>query len=173
MGDCIDGSAQEDEEEVKKYGAILQTDALELGKSAEHIVCADLMLAGYRTFLTDQGLPYDVVVDINGRLIRIQVKSTTKAKNANTKGRHANFVYVFHVRSRGRFGKGERLNKKHCDIIALVALDTRIVAYFAVDSVAQSVSLYPVGYKFPGKYKRSRYASIDGFPFEKALDNVR
>jgi hypothetical protein len=37
--------------------------ALELGKAAEHIVCADLILAGYRAFLADQGLPYDVVFD--------------------------------------------------------------------------------------------------------------
>ena len=35
---------------------------LELGKAAEHLVVADLILSGYRAYLTEQGLPYDVVV---------------------------------------------------------------------------------------------------------------
>ena len=153
------------------FGAILAdpTRALDLGKAAEHIVCADLILAGYRVFLSDQGLPYDVLVDLGERFIRVQVKSTTRTKNANAKGRAANMVYVFHVRRRGRDGKGTRLSSDHCDVVALVALDTRTVAYMPISGVAQTVSLYPSGYKFPGKFKRSRYAAIDGFPFGQAV----
>ncbi len=49
---------------------------LEVGKAAEHLVVADLILSGYRAYLTDQGLPYDVVVDVGGRLYRVQVKAT-------------------------------------------------------------------------------------------------
>ncbi len=45
---------------------------LELGKAAEHLVVADLILSGYRAYLTEQGLPYDVVVDHEGRLYRVQ-----------------------------------------------------------------------------------------------------
>ena len=41
---------------------------LELGKAAEHLVVADLILSGYRAYLTEQGLPYDVVVDHEGIL---------------------------------------------------------------------------------------------------------
>jgi hypothetical protein len=143
--------------------------ALDLGKAAEHIVCADLILAGYRVFLSDQGLPYDLLVDIDGRFIRVQVKGTCAAKNANAKGRSANTVYVFNVRRRGKFGKGSRLGVEHCDVVALVALDIRVVAYFPVAKVSQTVSLYPIGYKFPGKFKRSRYAAVDGFPFAEAV----
>lgn len=144
-------------------------DALEIGKAAEHLVCADLMLAGYRAFLSDQGLPYDVMVDLGHRFVRVQVKSTQKPKNANAKGRSPNMVYVFHVRARGRRRKG-RLDNSHCDVVALVALDTRTIAYMPIDNVAQTVSLYPVGYTFPGKFKRSRYAAIDGFPFAEAIN---
>lgn len=154
-----------------KYGAILADDMLSIGKAAEHLVCADLMLAGYRVFLSDQGLPYDLLVDLGDRFIRVQVKATIRAKNANAKGRAPNMVYVFHVRRRGKHSKGERLSAKHCDAVALVALDTRIVAYMPVKTVAQTVSLYPVGYAFPGKFKRSRYAAIDAFPFAKALES--
>lgn len=143
--------------------------ALDLGKAAEHLVCADLMLAGYRVFLSDQGLPYDLLVDLGGRFIRVQVKSTCRPKNANAQGRSPNMVYVFNVRRRGKNSKGERLSSKHCDVVALVALDTRTVAYMPIRSVPQTVALYPIGYTFPGKYKRSRYACIDGFPFAEAV----
>jgi hypothetical protein len=143
--------------------------ALDIGKAAEHLVCADLMLAGYRVFLSDQGLPYDVLVDLGDRFIRVQVKSTTRPKNANTQGRAPNLVYVFNVRRRGKHGNGTRLDATHCDIGALVALDSRTVAYMPIASVAQTVSLYPIGYTFPGKFKRSRYAAIDGFPFKEAI----
>lgn len=153
------------------YGAILAdpTRALDVGKAAEHLVCADLILAGYRVFLSDQGLPYDLLVDLGDRFIRVQVKATARPKNANARGRSPNMVYVFNVRRRGKGGKGTRLSGKHCDVVALVALDTRTVAYMAVAKVSQTVSLFPSGYTFPGKFKRSRYASIDGFPFLEAI----
>ena len=152
-----------------QYPPIAATDMLELGKAAEHIVCADLMLAGYRAFLSDQGLPYDVVIDHGGRLVRVQVKSTMRPKNANAAGRSPNWVYQFHARRRGKESRGERLSEKHCDLIAFVALDIRIVAYLPVRDVAQTVSLFPPGFKFAGKYKRSRRVSIEGFKIEGAL----
>lgn len=152
-------------------GAILAdpSRALDIGKAAEHLACCDLILAGYRVFLSDQGLPYDLLVDLGNRFVRVQVKATCAPKNANAKGRAPNMVYVFNVRRRGKFGKGSRLSAVHCDVVALVALDARIVAYIPIAKVPQTVSLYPVGYKFPGKFKRSRYAAIDGFPFSGAL----
>lgn len=51
----------------------------------------------------------------------------------------------------------------------IMAIYTRTVAYMPVAKVPQTVSLYPVGYTFPGKFKRSRYAAIDGFPFAEAI----
>ncbi len=144
-------------------------EALELGKAAEHLVCADLILSGYMAYLSDQGLPYDVVVDVGGRLVRVQVKGSCYAKNVNVAGRCPNFVYRFHARRRGKGAKGERLSAKHCDVVAFVALDIRAVAYLPLLEVAQTVSLFPPGYAFAGKYKRNRFASIDGFPFSKAI----
>lgn len=148
-----------------------QFKAMDAGKAAEHLVCADLLLHGYQAFLGDQGLPYDVLVDLGDRIIRVQVKATLRARNANVSGRAANMVYVFNVRTRGSRDnpRRERLSEKHCDLVALVALDTRAVAYMPISEVPQTVSLFPTGYEFPGKFKRSRYASIDQFPFSEAL----
>jgi len=134
-----------------------------VGKAAEHLVCADLLLSGYRAFLSDEGLPYDVLVETG-----VQVKATRQPRNANAKGRNPNNVYVFNVRCRGNRGR-QRLSNDHCDIVALVALDTRQVAYLAVGEVATTVSLYPSGHQFAGAYKRNRYLRIDELPIEKAL----
>lgn len=143
--------------------------ALEMGKAAEHIVCADLLISGHQAFLSDQGLPYDVLVDIGGRILRIQVKGTSVSRNAQTSTKAPNDVYQFYVRRRGRNGLGERLSSEHCDIVALVALDIRVVAYFPVADLAQSVSLKPPGHDFSRLYRRKRMAPIDAYPFADAL----
>ena len=56
------------------------TRSIEIGTAAEHLVCCDLLLAGTVAFMSSAGLPYDVVANLNGRLIRIAVKSTLRAK---------------------------------------------------------------------------------------------
>lgn len=118
--------------------------ALELGKAAEHIVCADLILQGYRAFLSDQGLPYDVLLDLDGRIIRIQVKSTTRLRNYNGGGVNPRYVYHFDVRRRGK-GTAKRLSDKDCDIVALVALDLRVTAYLPIEIIKNTVQLLPPG----------------------------
>lgn len=52
------------------------SNELQMGKAGEHLVCADLILQGYNAFMADQGLPYDVVVDTDGKIHKVQVKST-------------------------------------------------------------------------------------------------
>ena len=49
---------------------------LQLGKAGEHLVCFDLISQGHNAFLADQGLPYDVLVDLDGSIKRIQVKTS-------------------------------------------------------------------------------------------------
>lgn len=50
------------------------------GTAGEYIVCADLILSGFVAYTTSQGLPYDIALDVGGKLLRIAVKSTRKAK---------------------------------------------------------------------------------------------
>lgn len=151
-------------------------NALEIGKAAEHLVCADLILCGYRAFLSDQGLPYDLMIDCDGGLIRVQVKATCKPRNMNSQGRTSRMGYSFSVRKRGKDGKGKRLSDKHCDIVALVALDVAKIAYFPVSDIGVTCQLMPPGYQFSGEYQRSRIRAIDGYPpqplIERLLKNV-
>lgn len=99
------------------------SNELQTGKAAEHLVCADLILQGYSAFLTDQGLPYDVVVDTPLGLRRIQVKAATKPW---LKQGHR-LVYTFGTR---RAKKGDRpVALGEVDFYAFVLLDVRKIGY--------------------------------------------
>lgn len=150
---------------------VTSENALEMGKAAEHLVCADLILSGYRAFLSDQGLPYDLVLDLDGHLIRVQVKSSGRRKNVNalSKGRPRH-AYVFHARRRGKNG-AKRLTNADCDILAFVALDIGVVAYIPVFEVSQTCVLNPPG-RVPNLKKPSEAKFIDEFPAHVAIQKV-
>ena len=99
---------------------------LQVGKAGEYLAMADLLLNDRQAFLTDQGLPYDLVFELGDRLIKIQVKSTRSLKILN-RG-YKNKVYSFHVRRAGK--NGSRVyDSNEFDGYALVTLDTRSVYY--------------------------------------------
>lgn len=139
---------------------------LEIGKAAEHLVVADLILSGHRAYLTDQGLPYDVVMDCAGTLYRLQVKATRAAKRLP--GRNAlGMGYLFHVRRAGKGGRRQYADNEF-DIIALVAMDIRVIAYLPFyDSVLQTIHLRPPGYQHHARAERRR--NIDQFPIETTI----
>lgn len=144
--------------------------ALELGKAAEHLVCADLTLSGYRAFLSDQGLPYDVVVDLAGRLVRVQVKSCCFSRNVNAAGRAERLAYSWCVRRCGKRAS-QRLSNEDCDIVALVALDIRVTAYLPISLCASTVQLCPPGYELRTKIKTGSQwgRNVDQFTIEEAI----
>jgi hypothetical protein len=112
---------------------------LAAGVAGEHLVCAELLLLGYNAFLTDQNCPYDVAMECGGRLIRIQVKTTRKEKAVPQRAKYTP-AYLFHVR---RCGKGGRRSyaESDFDVMALVALDTRKVAYIKLSEAKQTIHL--------------------------------
>jgi hypothetical protein len=141
------------------------TWALEIGKAAEHLVCADLIIQGFRSFLSDQGLPYDLVVDVSEKLVRVQVKCACFARNVNASGRREHIAYMWSVRRRGRSKRGARLSLEHCDIVALVALDIREIAYVPVAACSETVTL-----RARAEAGRYGYTIHELGSFQKALD---
>lgn len=112
-----------------KEPRVLPKDCLRIGKAGEHLVLYDLLLQGYESFLTSQGMGYDIVVDLEGNLIRLQVKATlgimpSRWRHDHQKGR----IYQFCTKYNGR-------NSKHCyengdfDGWAFAMLDIKEVAY--------------------------------------------
>lgn len=115
---------------------------LVVGTAAEHLVCFELLCMGYRAFLADQNCPYDVAVDC-GRLIRIQVKSTRRQRAIPQRKNHIP-AYMWHVR---RAGKGNKRTyaADEFDVLALVALDIKRIAYLPPSLTKLTVHIRPPG----------------------------
>lgn len=147
--------------------------ALEIGKAGEHLVCADLILQGYRAFLSDQGLPYDVIVDHGGKLYRIQVKSSLAPRNVNASGRNERVAYNWNVRRRGKNGSAA-LTNSDCDVVALVALDARVVAYLPISECWMTVQLRIVGAQVTTIGGPATFGGdIGEYPFSDAISGDR
>lgn len=135
---------------------------LAVGTAAEHLVCADLLLLGWRAFLADQNCPYDVAVEVRRRLVRVQVKSTRHPRPipqraVNTPG------YLFHVRRAGKGGR-RTYGPAEFDLLALVGLDIRRIAYMPPSGLATVVHIRPPGVR-SGRH-------FDDYPFDRALMEV-
>jgi hypothetical protein len=98
------------------------SNELQIGKAGEYFVCYDLLKNGYNAYLTDAGLNYDILLDYNSKLFRIQVKTTTH-EISTSKSKN---IYRFGLRN-GK--KGNKSYKTEIDIIAFVALDIQEIAY--------------------------------------------
>lgn len=117
----------------------MESKQLDIGRAGEYIVMADLLMRGRKCFLTDQGINYDVVIDIPGALIKLQVKTTLCPRHMNDEYRTP--TYLFHVK---RAGKGGERNYSvgEFDGFALVALDTKQIAYLPFrKSISKTVIL--------------------------------
>lgn len=132
------------------------------GIAAEHLVCADLLLAGWRAFLADQYCPYDLAVEVENRLIRIQVKAT---RNARPTPQRSTYVpaYMWHVRRAGK-GGARVYGQDEFDLLALVALDIRRIAYLPPSRKLQTVHIRPPG--------TDGSRQFDDFPFERAISEM-
>ncbi len=149
-----------------RRGKLRVSRELELGRAAEHLVCADLLLSGWSTYPTAQGLPYDLAVDVGDRIVRVQVKSSYFAKNPQPTSR-ANPAYFYQIRRAGR-GGARVYGGNEFDIYALVALDRRLIGYFAVAELpSQSVVIRVPGGCYGHGAKTER--EFEGASFERAL----
>lgn len=155
--------------EVQIGGCLIVSD-LAAGAAGEHLVCADLLLAGYRAFLSDQNCPYDVAVDVGGRLVRIQVKTTREARAIPQRANHR-AAYMWHVR---RAGKGGRrvYAENEFDMLALVALDLRRIAYMPPSQLRQTIHIRAHDDAAPPAHGGKTGKTFSMFPFSVALKEV-
>lgn len=135
------------------------------GRAGEHLVCAELLKAGYECFLAEGKAPYDIVADVNGRLVRIQVKTTSGVKLCPQR-QNQTPVYAYGAR---RVGKLQRKGYEpgQADLIAYVALDSHAIAYMPAERVAQSIVFRLREYEDQYYCKTGMF--MDQFPLAKAL----
>jgi len=150
----------------ENLGMLSKLSELEIGRAAELLVCADLTLQGYPAFIAGAQLPYDVVVEAEGRMLRVQVKASRGLQNIAQRATHTP-RYQFWVK---RCGKGGARNylPTDFDLIALVALDIRVVAYMPNAMARQTMHLRPPG--CAGTKWARRQECIEDYPFAGALE---
>lgn len=112
-------------------------DDMQAGKAGEYLVCADLIANGYVAYLSEQGLPYDVVLDTGEKLLKIQVKATRTHKQTPQRVSNIN-TYSFNVKRCGKGNKNFR-SESSCDLFALVALDEKQIGYMKNKDVKQTM----------------------------------
>lgn len=115
------------------------SNELQIGKAGEYLVCADLIMKGIIAFPSEQGLPYDVIMDNGKRLLRIQVKSTTKPRIIPQRAKKSQ-AYIFNVKRHGK-NNSQRYNDSEVDVFALVCLDTRQVGYLLNGDMPETLNL--------------------------------
>ena len=115
------------------------SNELQIGKAGEYLVCADLIMKGLVAFPSEQGLPYDVLVDNGKRLLKIQVKTTTAPRIIPQRAKDT-CAYIFNVKRCGKNGS-QRYNDAEIDMFALVCLDTRKVGYLLNGDMPETLNL--------------------------------
>ena len=103
------------------------SNELQIGKAGEYLVCADLIMKGFVAFPSEQGLPYDVLLDTGTKLLRIQVKTCERPRTLIQR-KSETLSYQYNIKRHGKNGTA-RYGDNEIDIFALVALDTRSVGY--------------------------------------------
>lgn len=116
-------------------GVIMSNNNLELGKCGEYYSIYEIIKQGKIAFLSDQGLPYDIIVDHNGYLLKGQVKSTIGHQNY---GKSANCL-----RFGTRSGKGcqRRASSDLCDFYAFVSINDKIVSFFHISELESKTNI--------------------------------
>jgi hypothetical protein len=112
---------------------------LKIGVIGEYLVCADLMLNGYDAFKTEQGMPYDIVLDVEGTLLKVQVKTTRGAKEVAQR-KTSIPAYIFHIGNNGKNGRRKSYDSKEVDLFALVCLDTKKISYLAFEDCKSTMN---------------------------------
>lgn len=118
---------------------IRESKELQIGKAGEYLVCADLIMKGFIAFPSEQGLPYDVLLDTGERLLRVQVKTTEKARLVKQRNEPIP-AYIFSIKRAGANGK-TRYGEDEIDLFALVCLETMKIGYLANKDMPTTINI--------------------------------
>jgi hypothetical protein len=116
-----------------------KSNELQIGKAGEYIVCADLIIKGLIAYPSEQGLPYDVVIDNGIRLLKCQVKTTEGPRKIPQRNRET-LAYIFNIKRHGKNNK-QRYLPKEIDLFALVCLDTKMVGYLLNKDMPDTINI--------------------------------
>lgn len=138
---------------------------LHVGRAGQHIAAADFLSEGHDPFSAAEGMPYDLVVDVDGRLLRVQVKTTREPK-ATTNRAFGMPGYIFHVRRCGKGGR-QSYTVADVDLFALVALDEKSVGYIAASQMPTTFFVRPESQR--GQYDDERIVARNKVIYDRLM----
>lgn len=113
---------------------MIKSKELEIGRAGEYFAVFSLISQGYTSYLSDQGLAYDILVDVDGTVMRGKVKSTLR-KGDFGKSKNA---YRFGTR---RAKKSTRLAMIcDCDFYAFVSIEDKKVAFILSKNLESKIN---------------------------------
>ncbi len=115
------------------------SNELQIGKAGEYMVCADLILKGFIAFPSEQGLPYDVLLDNGNKLLKVQVKTTTAPRIVPQRAVESR-MYIFNIKRHGK-NNIRRYGHDEVDLFALVCLDTLKVGYIPAGDMPNTINI--------------------------------
>ena len=143
---------------------------LNMGRAGEYLVLADLLLKGYQCFDSGQGANYDLIMENNnGKLLKIQVKTTEKIKQWDKNTNKKNASYFFHTKRCGKNGI-KQYKEGDFDLYALVMLDIKQIAYLPFKGIHKnSITLLD---KETSKFAKQKSLIWQDLTLEKALKDM-
>jgi len=118
-----------------------KSNELQIGKAGEYIVCADLILKGLIAYPSEQGLPYDVVIDNGNKLLKCQVKTTLQPRIIPQRKKESE-AYIFTIKRHGKNNQSI-YSLTEVDLFALVCLDTKFVGYLKNKEMPSTINIRP------------------------------
>jgi hypothetical protein len=116
-----------------------KSNELQIGKAGEYLVCADLIMKGMIAFPSEQGLPYDILIDTGKKLLRCQVKTTERPRKVPQRASEG-FAYIFNIKRHGKQSRA-RYGKDEVDLFALVELENRSVVYILNRDLPETINI--------------------------------
>ena len=77
---------------------------LHVGRAGEHLAAVEFMCQGHDCFHAAQGMPYDLIADVGGRLLRVQAKTTRQPEDVKCRNINS-YMYRFWISRCGKGGK--------------------------------------------------------------------
>jgi len=114
-----------------------KSNELQIGKAGEYLVCADLIIKGLIAFPSEQGLPYDVIIDNGEKLLKCQVKTTSKPRKVPQRVKERN-AYIFNVKRHGKNNQN-LYHENEVDIFALCCLDSKKIVYLKNEEMPKTL----------------------------------
>ncbi len=144
----------------------MQHEAHFIGQAGEYLVAAEIISLGYVCLTTPPKVKYDLVADVDDRLIKIQVKTIHLPRKASKTGK---LVYEFSLKKNRK--KESVYEKDDIDGFALVAFNQRQIAFIPlVDKTSVSFRVKGVSY---GQQTKAKYMDDPSYSFESFLEQIK